>query len=1313
MRRKLLFYLARILALCLSSHLAGTIWPVSDPSDPNTAPAGTNTLRGALLSAQSGDTISISVSGPITLTNPLPTITQSSLTITSPGGTTIDGGGAHMIFSVAPLTQSSGSINFNNLVLQNGLSKGGDGGNGFGPGGGGAGGGGALYVHAGANVNLQSVTFLSNTARGGDGGTTAILAGSGGGGGGFGGGHGGNGGADFMQAHSGGGGGGGPGGGDGASGGATPVNPQSGGILNILQSAGGGGGAGLSSIGSASTGALAYSPQSANTSYPGGSPFPSPSVSGGSGAGPGGIGGDATASAGGVGGIGIGIPLGSDPPSFGGGGGGGLSFGANGNGGPGTGMGGGGAGNPEFSSGYTSNGGAGGLAGGGGGGVRSTSAPGGIGGLGGFGGGGGCGSLTGGSSLFGGGDGYFNASTNSAGGGGGAGMGGAIFVQNGGVLAIGDSVTFNLNQAIGGNGGGLASAGSDFGEDLFIVSGGTVIFGPSSGTVTIARAIQSNQGVVGTNPPATTGGITKTGAGTLNLGGVSPLINTYTGTTTISQGILQINDNLNLGSISPAANISIGNGTLQMTADGISIPRAISLTAAATISTNGFTATLSGPISGLGSLAVADGGTLNLSQTIANTYQGGTILKAGTLSITAIGNTDSALGSSSGSLTMFPSTTLITNASNDMSSSRNILLQGSGTMTMQTDVGSGKTLTLSGSILGGGSLIKTGLGNLWLKGTNSYSGGTSIQTGTLFGNTNSLQGQIQITPPTNLTFLQSIGNGTFQGMLYGSGSLSIGDGLASYGQVQISTNNTFSGATTIFSGASLGVGGSLASSPITINSGGQLSGTGTVGPVTSSGTIKPGNSIGTLTVSGNLQLNPTSQVTIEIAPGQASLVQTLGTAHLNGALTVAPAPGFYGFGTMFTILSSTGLGSTTFATYNSTNPSFLPQLLYVSNQFVVLSIANLPPFIDFPYGNPNEESVGENINALVLSGSLSPSSPLGIAINSLTSLSVDQINEALDQMHPAPLSAFAEIQTAFGAQLLSFFHRRPGPHCICEKDSRIWFEPYGNWLVEKSLGYELGFHARSQGGAAGIDREIADGWTVGIGGAWNETRMKCSREQGFSTTRGWYAAAYTDYSYNHFYFGAAGIAGFDECQSTRHLHFSDTDEQAKAKCHNTEILGQICLALSSGPSNCFTFPYVNIDYFYLRQGKAKEKGAPGLNLQVESYSESTLRTEAGFLLEGRAQSDDKILCLSPLFGVGWAMETPLNRSLYKATFEGQTIPFRVKGWDHTWQLFTVRLGLTLAYRCVSLFGGYWVEVSPLAHTPFVAQRGNIQLNISW
>src|SRR5678816_350205 len=89
----------------------------------------------------------------------------------------IDGGGAHRIFFVSGLPDSTQDYNatglpdpdgalpidvtFKNLALRNGKAKGGDGG------GGGLGAGGALFVNKNANVVLRDVSFEGNAALGG------------------------------------------------------------------------------------------------------------------------------------------------------------------------------------------------------------------------------------------------------------------------------------------------------------------------------------------------------------------------------------------------------------------------------------------------------------------------------------------------------------------------------------------------------------------------------------------------------------------------------------------------------------------------------------------------------------------------------------------------------------------------------------------------------------------------------------------------------------------------------------------------------------------------------------------------------------------------------------------------------------------------------------------------------------------------------------------------------------------------------------------------------------------------------------------
>ncbi|MFC6495010.1 hypothetical protein [Ancylobacter dichloromethanicus] len=161
--------------------------------------------------------------------------------------------------------------------------------------------------------------------------------------------------------------------------------------------------------------------------------------------------------------------------------------------------------------------------GGGGTGGGGDGADGGNGGNGGFGGGGGgSGSAYGGSGGFGGGGGGGDGSTmisggflagkggsggpTGGGGGGGGGMGGAIFVQDGGTLAVNGPLNVSGNAVSGGAGGsglGRGEAGGSSGTGMFLAGNGSLVITPADGqTVNISDAIADQTGVGGTGVDA-------------------------------------------------------------------------------------------------------------------------------------------------------------------------------------------------------------------------------------------------------------------------------------------------------------------------------------------------------------------------------------------------------------------------------------------------------------------------------------------------------------------------------------------------------------------------------------------------------------------------------------------------------------------------------------------------------------------------------------------------------------------------------------------------------------------------------------------
>src|SRR5262249_34504602 len=125
----------------------------------------------------------------------------------------------------------------------------------------------------------------------------------------------------------------------------------------------------------------------------------------------------------------------------------------------------------------------------------------------------------------------------------------------------------------------------------------------------------------------------------------------------------------------------------------------------------------------------------------------------------------------------------------------------------------------------------------------------------------------------------------------------------------------YTGATTVNAGTLI-VNGSIASSPVTVNAGATLAGTGSVGATTimSGGTFAPGNSPGTMTVQGSLAFQSGAIYLVQVTPSLASSANVTagGSATLAGTVQAAFATGSY-VTRNYTILSAAGgLGGTTF-----------------------------------------------------------------------------------------------------------------------------------------------------------------------------------------------------------------------------------------------------------------------------------------------------------------------------------------------------------------------------------------------------------------
>ncbi|MCX6938015.1 MAG: ice-binding family protein, partial [Verrucomicrobia bacterium] len=244
----------------------------------------------------------------------------------------------------------------------------------------------------------------------------------------------------------------------------------------------------------------------------------------------------------------------------------------------------------------------------------------------------------------------------------------------------------------------------------------------------------------------------------------------------------------------------------------------------------------------------------NATLTGVNSYTGGTVIDAGTLTA---------------STANLPVNGAITFADTNATGTTSALI-----LNEPIDA------TLGGAITGHGSLTKQGAGTLTLTGLNTYDAGTTVSAGNLIANSSSLPGNVALAASTGL-ILDQAGTGTYSGAVSGAGSLE----KRGIGALTLTGVNTQTGGTTINAGT-------LA-----------LSGSGTLGASTSALAVNAATldlgattqSAGAVTLAGgaiaNGTLNGTSYAssggTVSANLGGAGVVltQNSGTTTLTGVNT--------------------------------------------------------------------------------------------------------------------------------------------------------------------------------------------------------------------------------------------------------------------------------------------------------------------------------------------------------------------------------------------------------------------------------------------
>jgi autotransporter-associated beta strand protein len=786
--------------------------------------------------------------------------------------------------------------------------------------------------------------------------------------------------------------------------------------------------------------------------------------------------------------------------------------------------------------------------------------------------------------------------------------------------------------------------------------------------------------------------LTKAGTGTMILTGA----NTYTGGTIVSGGVLQGNATSLQGNIENNATLSFVQGTIGVYQGVISgsgnVTAAIgsgailawtgnnTYSGTTTISGDGtLSIGLGGTTGSLGTGNVIDNGTLSFFRsdniTVANQISGsGSLLQSGTGILTLTGaNTytgatgfggtiavaaDNNLGN--GGTLLFIGGTLKLLSSFNLDANRGIGIGAGNTGTIDTN---GFDTTISQAIVEagpGGSLTKAGAGTLILGGANTYTGGTTVSGGTLQGTTTSLQGNIANN--ANLVFSQAM-NGTYAGVISGTGTVLIS---AAGSTVTFTGNNIYTGNTTVQAGE-LALNGGIAGS-VLVQAGSTLSGTGTIGGNLSvSGNVAPGNSIGTLTVGGTYTQAAGSTYTAEVnGAGQGDLIRANNASLQGGTVLLQPQTGTYRRTTTYTLVSTTGATTGTYAGVTSSNSRLVPTLGYAGNG-VTLTLLNLDATYNFPNFSPNQNAVAYVLNQ----ANATATGDFANVLNTLSNIGYQDpgsLARILDSIGGQNYSGFGNLNLAAVQTFMANFQFQagggqsfgsnssavPGRNYLglaeacdvaCDTGSGPLWGAWGGGVGAfgtvagnpnaYGITYSLG------GFAAGIDRKFGNSFMAGVATGFSAASLNTQGMPGYGTSNTLQFALYGEYAAGPVYFDIlAGYAHSDNRMS-RPINIPGLPYRvAQGYTTANQFFGQLEGGYRIDVDSRFggyVMPFARLQGSTSTQNGFTESGADSLNLTVAQQTTNSLRTVLGAQL-GAAIATGWHRPLNVMFKAGWSHE---------------------------------------------------------------------------
>ncbi|WP_205599754.1 autotransporter domain-containing protein [Arhodomonas sp. KWT] len=608
----------------------------------------------------------------------------------------------------------------------------------------------------------------------------------------------------------------------------------------------------------------------------------------------------------------------------------------------------------------------------------------------------------------------------------------------------------------------------------------------------------------------------------------------------------------------------------------------------------------------------------------------------------------------------------------------------------------------AGDMSGGGSLEKRGAGTLTLTGGNAYAGGTTVSDGRLvMGSADSLadatayvvnggtldlsghdltassltgtDGTVAVSSAT-LTVDQVVDT-VYAGTITGNGGLH----KAGTGVLTLSGDSTHTG-TAVVSDGRLVVNGRIPGAKTTVEQGGTLAGSGTVGTtsVADGGTMAPGNSIGALSVDGDFHIAGGGVYSVETdAAGNGDRLVISGTAALDGRLVIRPGGGGYGVATEYTILTADGGVRGTFNRVDSTLAFLTPEVRYGEND-VGLSLLRNDITLSDVARTDNQRAVSRALERQAgRAGGVTP------IIGAVYGMNASGARKAYRVLNGVQYTAPQMVALQQAQQFNGVVSARMNGAGMLAPDPGMDMQPslaggMPSWVLRESAANapagtggpaSRGLWARTTGSRGYIDGTAeapaadyrARALTVGADTRWSPTvvlgmasgyaRTDTDTEDAGFDTDSVHVAGYGRWSRGMAYVdGVAGVARH-RTDATRQVNLAGAGGSATADYDAI----QWSASVEAGhrfvqPGGTAATPYVGLGYDRTDRDAFTESGAGTANLRVEEEAFTSVRSRLGIRINGSFDTDGGT-SVTPAFGLGWSHEFGERSAVMTASFE--------------------------------------------------------------